>query len=86
MQTQALMGRGGYNRISAPVLGRGGYNRDIKTSGISRPSNPSSLVVRSARCVASDDGRVAGAGHFFRFWFGDEACIIDGVMDGVWVA
>ncbi|KAH0401723.1 hypothetical protein KCU89_g3873, partial [Aureobasidium melanogenum] len=57
MQTQALMGRGGYNRISAPVLGRGGYNRDIKTSGISRPSNPSSLVVRSARCVASDDGR-----------------------------
>ncbi|KAG9651193.1 hypothetical protein KCU95_g4591, partial [Aureobasidium melanogenum] len=56
MQTQALMGRGGYNRISPPVLGRGGYNRDIKPSGISRPSNPSSLVVRSAR-VASDDGR-----------------------------
>lgn len=55
MQTKALMGRGGYNRTS-PILGRGGYNRDIKTSGISRPSNPSSLVVRSAR-VASDDGR-----------------------------
>ncbi|CAD0091805.1 unnamed protein product [Aureobasidium mustum] len=55
MQTQALMGRGGYNRTS-PILGRGGYNRDIKTSGISRPSNPSSLVVRSAR-VAADDGR-----------------------------
>lgn len=55
MQTQALMGRGGYNRISHPNLGRGGYNRDIKIGGISRPSNPSSLVVRSAR--ASDDGR-----------------------------
>ncbi|KAG9850270.1 hypothetical protein KCU98_g7487, partial [Aureobasidium melanogenum] len=47
MQTQALMGRGGYNRISPPVLGRGGYNRDIKPSGISRPSNPSSLATRT---------------------------------------
>jgi hypothetical protein len=55
MQTQAIMGRGGYNRISSPILGRGGYNRDVKTSGISRPSNPSSLTVRSAR--ANDDGR-----------------------------
>jgi hypothetical protein len=55
MQTQAIMGRGGYNRISSPALGRGGYNRDVKTSGISRPSNPSSLTVRSAR--AADDGR-----------------------------
>ena len=57
MQTQALMGRGGYNRISYPLLGRGGYNRDIKANSISRPSNPYNLVVRSARCVASDDGR-----------------------------
>lgn len=56
MQTQALMGRGGYNRIFASALSRGGCNRDIKTSGISRPSNPSSLVVRSAR-ILSDDGR-----------------------------
>jgi hypothetical protein len=55
MQTQAIMGRGGYNRISSPALGRGGYNRDVKSSGISRPSNPSSLTVRSAR--AADDGR-----------------------------
>jgi hypothetical protein len=55
MQAQAIMGRGGYNRISFPSLGRGGYNRDVKTSGISRPSNPSSLTVRSARAV--DDGR-----------------------------
>jgi hypothetical protein len=55
MQTQAIMGRGGYNRTSSPTLGRGGYNRDVKNSGISRPSNPSSLTVRSAR--ATDDGR-----------------------------
>lgn len=55
MQNQALMGRGGYNRTASPLLGRGGYNRDIKTSGISRPSNPSSLIVRSAR--VADDGR-----------------------------
>jgi hypothetical protein len=55
MQTQAIMGRGGYNRISSLALGRGGYNRDVKTSGISRPSNPSSLTVRSAR--TTDDGR-----------------------------
>ncbi|KAI4851726.1 hypothetical protein E4T44_01959 [Aureobasidium sp. EXF-8845] len=55
MQTQAIMGRGGYKRISSPALGRGGYNRDVKSSGISRPSNPSSLTVRSAR--AADDGR-----------------------------
>jgi hypothetical protein len=55
MQTQVIMGRGGYNRISSPALGRGGYNRDVKTSGISRPSNPSSLTVRSAR--ANNDGR-----------------------------
>lgn len=56
MQTQAIMGRGGYNRISSPALGRGGYNRDVKSSGISRPSNPSSLTVRSAR-AAADEGR-----------------------------
>lgn len=56
MQTRAALGRGGYNPNSLPLLGRGGYNRDIKTSGISRPTNPSSLGVRSARCVA-DDGR-----------------------------
>lgn len=55
MQTPTTLGRGGYNRNS-PFLGRGGYDRDIKTSGISRPTNPSSLGVRSARCVA-DDGR-----------------------------
>ncbi|KAI5207618.1 hypothetical protein E4T42_08881 [Aureobasidium subglaciale] len=54
MQIQAIMGRGGYNRSSTPSLGRGGYNRDVKTSGISRPSNPSSLTVRSARTY---DGR-----------------------------
>ncbi|KEQ65063.1 uncharacterized protein M437DRAFT_43012 [Aureobasidium melanogenum CBS 110374] len=56
MQTLTTLGRGGYNRNFPPVLGRGGYNRDIKTSGISRPTNPSSLGVRSARYVA-DDGR-----------------------------
>jgi len=56
MHTQAIMGRGGYNRISPPTLGRGGYNRDVKSSGISRPSNPSSLTVRSARSAA-DEGR-----------------------------
>ncbi|CAD0113120.1 unnamed protein product [Aureobasidium uvarum] len=55
MYAQAIMGRGGYNRTSSPTLGRGGYNRDVKASGISRPSNPSSLTVRSAR--AADDGR-----------------------------
>ncbi|KAI5210461.1 hypothetical protein E4T39_00265 [Aureobasidium subglaciale] len=54
MQTQAIMGRGGYNRSSTPSLGRGGYNRDVRASGISRPSNPSSLIVRSARTY---DGR-----------------------------
>ncbi|KAI5245832.1 hypothetical protein E4T47_07835 [Aureobasidium subglaciale] len=52
--TQAIMDRGGYNRSSTPSLGRGGYNRDVKISGISRPSNPSSLTVRSAR---THDGR-----------------------------
>ncbi|KAI4718984.1 hypothetical protein E4T48_04793 [Aureobasidium sp. EXF-10727] len=55
MHAQAPMGRGGYNRTSSLALGRGGYNRDVKASGISRPSNPSSLTVRSAR--ATDDGR-----------------------------
>ncbi|KAI4730823.1 hypothetical protein E4T49_01171 [Aureobasidium sp. EXF-10728] len=55
MYAQATMGRGGYNRTSSLALGRGGYNRDVKASGISRPSNPSSLTVRSAR--AADDGR-----------------------------
>ncbi|CAD0025148.1 unnamed protein product [Aureobasidium pullulans] len=60
MYTQAIMGRGGYNRNSTITLGRGGYNRDVKTSGISRPNNPSSLTVRSARSARSadkDDGR-----------------------------
>lgn len=53
MHAQAIMGRGGYNKA-----GRGGYNRypssDIKSSGVSRPSNPSTLI-RSAR--SNDDGR-----------------------------
>ncbi|KAL2031139.1 hypothetical protein VTO58DRAFT_106490 [Aureobasidium pullulans] len=53
----AIMGRGGYNRNSTIALGRGGYNRDVKTSGISRPNNPSSLTVRSARSADKDDGR-----------------------------
>ncbi|THX92191.1 hypothetical protein D6D03_10545 [Aureobasidium pullulans] len=57
MYTQATMGRGGYNRNSTITLGRGGYNRDVKTSGISRPNNPSSLTVRSARSADKDDGR-----------------------------
>ncbi|THZ16326.1 hypothetical protein D6C89_09310 [Aureobasidium pullulans] len=57
MYTQAIMGRGDYNRNSTITLGRGGYNRDVKTSGISRPNNPSSLTVRSARSADKDDGR-----------------------------
>ncbi|THV95425.1 hypothetical protein D6D27_03245 [Aureobasidium pullulans] len=57
MYTQAIMGRGGYNRNLTITLGRGGYNRDVKTSGISRPNNPSSLTVRSARSADKDDGR-----------------------------
>ena len=57
MHSQVIMGRGGYNRKAAQIAGRGGYNRDVKSSGLSRPSNPSSLTVRSARKAGDDDGR-----------------------------
>lgn len=57
MHSHFVMGRGGYNRKFTQIAGRGGYNRDVKSSGLSRPSNPSSLTVRSARKGGDDDGR-----------------------------
>lgn len=58
MYAQAIMGRGGYNKSAS--AGRGGYNRfestsDVKSSGISRPSSPSTMAIRSSR--SDDDGR-----------------------------
>lgn len=62
MHAQAIMGRGGYNKS-----GRGGYNRlssgsDIKSSGISRPSSPSTMGIRSAK--KGDEEKDQGRGGY----------------------